>query len=413
MTHKASLSNVLQRFLPRILPLRASRPPPHLHGQPHLSSATLPRLWTLRPDPALRHALENQVPPTRSASRELNECDEHRERGRIVGPTAQPPAAVLFSPDGVSRTLVLAPHRKAPVSFAYRTIGSGPIRVVFIAGLAADSLIWHRQIEHFASNPNFTLLIFDAWGVGYSQQSTEPVVATEAKKDDEPLTTRLMAQDVAAFLASIGWTSFHAVGSSLGGMVLMQLCLVADPSLAIRSATFLSTSSGLSLPKLQVIYNLSRTNRTNIRLEDECRRMMFLNHPAEYLEAPSTLDPRKRNMDVLAAHWFYRRQVVPRTALSDVVAHARAGARHWVPRNRLRRIAERLNGGRDILVVAGTKDLVINPNNAIHLARCFGPDAKLALFRDGGHSIQDQMPREFNALLEQHLLESQTRLADG
>lgn len=353
-----------------------------------LSPLSLPRLWALRRDENFRKALDGRLPIAKSFSRpELASLESAQSQGS-------------FSriPTNVSTALVTVPNRTKAVPFAYEIHGTGPIKLVFFAGLGADSKIWHKQLSSFASQGDFSILTFDAWGVGFSS-----LLPTTDDKDDVPLTTRVMAEDVAHFLDSIGWHSFHAVGSSLGGMILMQLCLVAQPTLDIRSATFVSTSSGLSIPRLHVLYNILRHRGSAKTIEDECRMMMFLNHPPSYLEAPSATNPNRRNLDVLASHWFHRKKTVPRTPPGRLAAHAAAGARHWVSRDRLKKIAARLDNGHNALVIAGSHDQIINPRNSVFLARTFGPDAKLAVLRGGGHSIQDQFPEEFNELLENHV----------
>jgi pimeloyl-ACP methyl ester carboxylesterase len=325
-------------------------------------------------------------------------------------------ASLSEIPDGVL-TLVKGPHRKGTVLFSYQRIGAGPITLVFFAGLGADSAIWHRQIQHFEELNEFTIILFDAWGVGYSSRAmprsdtvgVEEEIAATAGSKEPPLTTRLMAQDVASFLASIGVTSFHAIGSSLGGMILMQLCLEAPPEMDIRSATFVSTSSGLSIPRLQVIFNVLRHGRQSaLTLEDECRLQMFLNHPPNYLLAPSG-HPERRNLDILAKYWLWRRKTIPRTSQANLLAQAKAGAGHWVSRSKLKKVAERLENGRGVLVITGQADTIINPRHSLFLARTFGPEATLAVLKGGGHSVHDQLPGPFNELVEYHVLAAEKR----
>ncbi|KAI9030349.1 Alpha/Beta hydrolase protein [Hyaloraphidium curvatum] len=349
-----------------------------------VGAVNLPKLWMLRRDTEFRKALDERI----AIEQSLAEAS-----GSLVD---LPSEAAAPTPTLVQ---VQSAHRTRPIRFAYTIHGDGPVRLVFIAGLAADSRIWHRQVSHFARNPAYSVLLFDSWGVGFSRGSE-----TGGDADDGPrLTTKLMAEDVAAFLERIGWTSFHAVGSSLGGMVLMNLCLVSKPALEIRSATFLSTSSGLSVPRLHVIHTILKHRTEGMTLADECRMMLFLNHPSNFLQAQSKHHPTRRNLDVLSHFWFSRRRAVPRTSASALLAQATAAVRHWVPRNRLRRIAKRLGDARGILVVTGAQDQIINPAASVFLARHFGPAAKLAVLKMGGHSVQDQLPNTFNSLLEEHV----------
>ena len=76
--------------------------------------------------------------------------------------------------------------------------------------LNSSSFAWACQVPHFGRKEEYTALVFDNRGVGYSGVPAGP------------FKTSSMAQDVVALLDYVGWTtdrSVHVVGISLGGMI--------------------------------------------------------------------------------------------------------------------------------------------------------------------------------------------------
>ena len=95
---------------------------------------------------------------------------------------------------------------------AYRIVGEGP-PLVMIQGVAANGTSPNPQIEILKTR--YTCLSFDNRGMGSSQ----PAGMT--------LTVEQMAADALALMDHAGWTSAHIVGHSLGGLVALQLALMA------------------------------------------------------------------------------------------------------------------------------------------------------------------------------------------
>jgi 3-oxoadipate enol-lactonase len=90
---------------------------------------------------------------------------------------------------------------------AYEIAGRGPTRVVLTHSLAMDRSFWRpvaRMLEEKA-----TVLIWDCRGHGASD------------KPAGPYTVELFADDLAAILDQIGWTTTVAAGASMGGCVTL------------------------------------------------------------------------------------------------------------------------------------------------------------------------------------------------
>jgi len=107
---------------------------------------------------------------------------------------------------------------------AYRVRGSGdPVLLIQGTGLHGEG--WRPQVEALAADHR--CITFDNRGMGASQPLTGP------------LTVAQMASDALAVLDACGHRSAHLVGHSLGGLVALQLALLAPRR--VRSLALLCT----------------------------------------------------------------------------------------------------------------------------------------------------------------------------
>jgi pimeloyl-ACP methyl ester carboxylesterase len=109
----------------------------------------------------------------------------------------------------------------------YTTRGRGPA-VVFIQGVGVHGDGWLPQSEDLERD--FTCITFDNRGMGRSQPASVPI------------TTGLMAADTLAVLDATGFENAHVVGHSLGGVVALEMALMARAR--VRSLSLLCTFSG-------------------------------------------------------------------------------------------------------------------------------------------------------------------------
>ena len=94
----------------------------------------------------------------------------------------------------------------------YEIAGDGP-PLLLIMGTAADHTTWNLQVEAYKGH--FTVITYDARGTG---QSTRPV-----DKDDYSM--RILADDAAALLETIGIDGAHVSGLSLGSATAQELAI--------------------------------------------------------------------------------------------------------------------------------------------------------------------------------------------
>ena len=108
--------------------------------------------------------------------------------------------------------------------FAYRVEGAGP-PLIMIQGVGAHGVAYNPIVEILKAH--YTCVTFDNRGIGASQPT--------GKK----LTVKQMGRDSLALMDHLGWTSAHVVGHSLGGLISLELALIAKPR--VRSLTLLNT----------------------------------------------------------------------------------------------------------------------------------------------------------------------------
>ncbi|KAK4132749.1 alpha/beta-hydrolase [Trichocladium antarcticum] len=139
----------------------------------------------------------------------------------------------------------VAEGRGGPLKISWEIHGKGPIKLVFIMGLAGQKTAWQRQTLHFGHErrDEYSVLILDNRGIGDS---------------DKPLmrySTSDMALDLAEVLVHIGWLptlplpahhtarTLHVVGISLGGMIAQELAVLVPA--AVASLSLICTAAAI------------------------------------------------------------------------------------------------------------------------------------------------------------------------
>lgn len=244
--------------------------------------------------------------------------------------------------------------------------GSGP-KVLNIGGTGGD--LRTSAPERLPLNDRFTVLSFDQRGLG---QTSKPA---------GPYTMADYADDAAALLEAVGWSSAHVVGTSFGGMVALNLAL-RHPEVIDR-LVLCCTSPGGVAPS----YPFERL----AEMEPEERfatRMSLLDTRWD----PDAVEPIP-NLGATLTHV----ESAQGARGGELDAEAAAGLRWQIQARAGHDVVDDLAGiGHPTLVCAGEFDGVAPLRNAEMLVDRM-PDARLEVF-DGGHLFQAQDPRAFDAI---------------
>ena len=125
-------------------------------------------------------------------------------------------------------------------------------------------------------------------------------------------------------------------------------------------------------------------------------------YPPEWLSAkPSTEDPEMvkfdTNRDMVVSMALARIDRSRPQTLGGNLGQMAACLRHYVSDERLLKIKE---SGIPVLVVTGTWDNLVNPQNSFHISKVL--DCPIEQFEGSGHGLPGEQPVRYNKLLDEH-----------
>lgn len=104
------------------------------------------------------------------------------------------------------------------ITIHYRTVGQGPLPILFLHGFASSATTW-QELAGLFPGEEYTLFLLDLKGFGLS-----------AKPRDAAYSIEDQAELVKAFILDRGLRSLVLVGHSLGGAVALRVCVDAATS---------------------------------------------------------------------------------------------------------------------------------------------------------------------------------------
>jgi 3-oxoadipate enol-lactonase len=130
----------------------------------------------------------------------------------------------------------------------YERAGAGP-RLLFISGSGADLRVKPNQMDG-PFPKNFDVLSYDQRGLG------------QTFKPDRPYTMAQYADDAAALMDAVGWSSARVIGVSFGGMVAQEFVLRHPRKVErlVLACTSPGGAGGASYP-FHAIEHMSREER--------------------------------------------------------------------------------------------------------------------------------------------------------
>ncbi|KAK0544713.1 hypothetical protein OC846_005238 [Tilletia horrida] len=296
--------------------------------------------------------------------------------------------------------------KKDPFGIYYEVHGKGPIKIVFLMGLANSMGGWLPQVEYFshATNGNadkYSTLAYDQRGYGCSQ-----VPKGRYRTSD-------MGHDLLRLLEHLKWTDkprqVHLVGVSMGGMITLELAKIAPELWA--SITLVSTTSGqgrgeksfiVGLPPLRGVSVITQTLGGAVlgigTQEHRINQVLELLFPNAWLSEPHPEDPKGRSrrevlFEVFDWRFRYSRRAPPVGTLGQIAAVIT----HRVKNADLAKINAAIPA---ITIVTGDEDHLVNPGNSLHLAKQL-PKAKLVQMKESGHALPLQRADELNKVIEE------------
>jgi pimeloyl-ACP methyl ester carboxylesterase len=256
-------------------------------------------------------------------------------------------------------------------TFSCTVRGQGP-PVLFIQGVGVHASGWTPQIEALAGQ--FECVSFDNRGLGRSQPRGCAITVAQ------------MADDAAAIMDALGWTSAHVVGHSLGGLVALHLALTARAR--VRSLALLCTfARGRDgTPITPVLWTGLRTKIGTRRQ----RRHAFLElvMPRGLLRTADR-DALAERLAPIFGHDLADAPAVTMAQLSAMRAYDASGRLHEL-------------AGLKTLVVSAAHDRIARPTVGRAMAAAI-PGARYVELPDAAHGATIQCATEINAMLVEHV----------
>jgi 3-oxoadipate enol-lactonase len=260
---------------------------------------------------------------------------------------------------------VSASAQASGVRIAWERLGAGE-PLLLVHGLGYARWGWEPVVEGLAKSHE--VVLFDNRGIG------------ESEAPAGPYSVRMMAEDAVAVLDAAGLETAHVLGTSLGGMVALQVA-VDWPDRVDRLVLACTTPGGA---------NASPMPARTVRLMQEASTL-----PPEVALKRFVENAFGPNRDPKQVERIMEHRLATAQSPAAWAAQAAAGGAFdlWerVPEIRAR-----------TLVVAGDEDAVVDPHNSQLLADRI-PGARHEVFPGSGHLFFWEQPRRFVELVTEFL----------
>jgi pimeloyl-ACP methyl ester carboxylesterase len=256
--------------------------------------------------------------------------------------------------------------------FCYDVIGDGPEAMIFLEGLSAHMIAWHKDFCQLFADAGCTVIRMDNRDVGLSQRF--PGV---------PYTLADMAEDTAEVLEALGFRSVHVAGQSMGGMIAQELAL-SHPEM-VRSLTLIYTAPS---PDYLDLNGRGGNERLAERALPLTREEAVEQYVADEQICSTPAYPMDENWKRQLGGMMWDRGWDPSGAARQLSAINRSGDRTH--------LLERITA--PVLLLHGTADQLI-PARASKAMATHLPNARLELFEGLGHAIPRPLWPQFRDLI--------------
>lgn len=278
---------------------------------------------------------------------------------------------------------------------SYEIHGSGPEKIILIMGLLASRYSWRETLDHFMSKKSdqYSILVYDNRGVGKSSAPWGRY------------TTSMLAADALDLLDHVGWTgerSVHLNGVSMGGMISLELSLLAGSR--IKSLTLTSTCAKHQNPprtRLESAMNWVNFFRPKVTAHDKVVNLLdTLFVDQEWLESKDAAGVTNRDRIYEIMMNRIAQQSPP--GLAGQTGQLAACLTHNCSFPSLLKIGEIVP---DILIIAGDADKLIDPKCSEELYteisdRGTRKSVRKVVYPNKGHALAAEADKEYHAEFE-------------
>ncbi|KAI0158157.1 Alpha/Beta hydrolase protein [Xylariaceae sp. FL1272] len=301
--------------------------------------------------------------------------------------------------------LPVAARRGGPFNVHWEIHGEGPIKVVFVCGMAVFKTSYQRQTMYFGHihGDKYSVLLVDNRGMG---RSDKPLMRYRSSD---------MAADIIEVLDHVEWTEergLHLCGLSLGGMISQEIAYaipnrIASLNLCCTAAAIENTTTFAENMMNRIMMLLPKSPDRSLSYSAAA---LF---PAKWLaepdqeNVPTSSTPRVRGGPYLHFRTNYERfgaQEITKSRSPDFtktgfLLQLIAGGWHHKSPEQLKTIGDKV--GRDrILVIHGTEDRVITCPHGEKLIKYLQPGTSM-IVPGMGHAPVMERAAWFNGLVEE------------
>jgi len=255
------------------------------------------------------------------------------------------------------------------IKIYYETYGEGP-PVILIGGLGSQIQSWATQVPIYSRH--FRVIVFDNRGAGKSD------------KPDIPYTTKLMADDTAGLLDTLGIESAHVVGKSMGGMIGQWLAIRYPEK--VKKLVLGCTSASRDEVGNEIL-RMGREIASKVGVKAVWLTALFLGYTREYIE--KNLSAIKETLATVSEN---------PEALIGYIRQSLACEGH-----NTRDLVGRIKA--PTLVMLGERDMIASPRRSRELVELI-PGARLKVFEGVGHGFWRERQEEVDKLVLDFLLEN-------
>lgn len=236
-------------------------------------------------------------------------------------------------------------------------------QVIMIMGFACPGSSWMPQLEDLLQ-PNvgssvlpMQICVMDNRGIGKSS----------APSRNEFYSTDIMADDVLAVTDEIGWSQFHVVGFSMGGMIASKLA-ASNPT-RVRSLSLLSVTGGRwqSLPRTWRAFKYAVKTLLAQTPEDKAKMDLKFHYSKSTLKEKIGRDGRQRQEYLYEEYLEMHQREQP--SADGCQGQLMACWKHKLSKKDIERIA---TGDFPVIVIHGRHDLVAQKKFGRRIAMSLG-----------------------------------------